>query len=119
MKVISLILFTLISSTILANEKPIFLGIIKGSIMDYYPQLKVSDVAVRGNVSTNGKTNIIVENAGSNTEALMLYLKNNAREMCKDDDFYALDNYSVDHQSIDFKYIFTTMTTNTVCLNKN
>lgn len=103
-----------------ADKVPQSWGVFRGNVVEYSPQLKVSNMIPYYNVATTGIAtqgipSAIVDSASS----LMKDAQSEAKKSCAGSDYYAIDNWNVTAGTFgQYNNGLVTYSCNIVCLNK-
>lgn len=107
-----------ISGSVAANDIA-FYGEHKGSITDYYPNIKISDVMVFSQNTYYSVVRSIQERASKNETLMLSAAIEYGKKNCKNSKGFFLDHFDVTHQMLNTeRVVFSNLSTNVVCIKE-
>nr|AKN39177.1 hypothetical protein [Vibrio splendidus] len=107
-----------ISGSVAANDIA-FYGEHKGSITDYYPNIKISDVMVFSQNTYYSVVRSIQERASKNETLMLSTAIEYGKKNCKNSKGFFLDHFDVTHQMLNTeRVVFSNLSTNVVCIKE-
>lgn len=107
-----------ISGSAAANDIA-FYGSHKGSITDYYPNIKISDVMIFSQTSHYTVVRSIQERAIQNETLMHSAAVEYGKKNCKNSKGFFLDHFDVTHQMLNTeRVVLSNLSTNVVCIKE-